>query len=144
MSSPNNPYNLGLFPSGTYIPFICDIAGITNANPALITTTIDHDFVVGNEVQFFIPNDWGMTQLNNLTGNVLSVPTVTEFTVSIDTTFFNKFVTPTPPPFVVIDPAQVAGIGDVNTGQLAPGGVLPVPNTVPGAFQNIPPNENLI
>lgn len=136
MASPLNRYNLGLFNSGTYSPIICDISTITNANPCTVTTNSIHSFVVGNEVQFFIPQEWGMTQLSNETGYVLSVITPTQFTVNIDTTLFNAFVTPTPPPFVVINTAQVAGIGDSNTGQLAPGGVLPVPNTVPGAFEN--------
>ena len=139
MGSPLTRYNLGLFNSGTYTPFICNLSAVTTSNPALVTTSITHSFVIGNEVQFFIPPQWGMRQLDQLTGYVLSIPAPNQFTVSIDTTFFDAFVIPTSPPFVVIEPAQVAGIGDSNTGQSAPGGVLPVPNTVPGAFENHPP-----
>jgi len=139
MSSPYTRYNLGLFNSGTYTPTIVNITNITQSNPAIITTSIDQTFVIGQEVQFFIPPQWGMSQLKNLTGYVLSINSPTEFTVNINTTLFDAFVTPTPPPFVVIDVPQVAGIGDQNTGTLSPGGIIANPNTIPGAFQNQPP-----
>ena len=139
MSSPNNRYNLGLFNSGTYTPQICDITAITQAASALVTTSIDHTFVVGQEVQFFIPSYWGMIQMNNQKGIVTSIPDADQFVVSINTSTFDAFVTPSPGQYVVIDPAQVAGIGDINTGTLSPGGVVANPNTIPGAFQNQPP-----
>lgn len=139
MASPLNRYNLGLFNSGTYTPFVCDIDDITQSNPVLVTTTDSHAFVVGNQVQFFIPPEWGMVQLNHLKGYVLSIPSDVEFTVDINTTLFNPFVTPVPATYVVIDPAQVAGIGDCNTGTSSPGGIPANPNTIPGAFQNQPP-----
>lgn len=132
-------YNFGLFDSGTYTPSICDIAAITQSVQALVTTSIDHTFVIGQEVQFFIPPQWGMIQLNKLKGYVLTIPDTDQFTVDIDTLFFDAFVVPSTPPYVVIDPAQVAGIGDYNYGKLSPGGVVQLPLTIPGAFQNFPP-----
>ncbi len=136
MASPLNRYNLGLFNSGTYTPGVLDLSNVSKANPATVTTTENHSYVVSQEVQFFIPQQWGMRQLNTLTGYVLSVPTPTTFTVNIDTTFFDAFVTPTPPMYVVIDPAQVAAIGDANTGKFSVNGVLQVPQTIPGAYIN--------
>ncbi|CAB4126524.1 hypothetical protein UFOVP80_23 [uncultured Caudovirales phage] len=131
--------NLGFYNSGTYTPATINITGITNANPASITTAIAHSFVIGQEVQFFIPPQWGITQLNNQSGYVLSIPTSTSFTVDIDTSTYNVFITPSPATYVVIDKPQVAGIGDANFGQSSPGAVPPNPNTVPGAYQNQPP-----
>lgn len=139
MSSPYNRYNLGLFNSGTYSPHIVDIASISQSNSALVTTSIDHTFVIGQEVQFFIPPQYGMRQLNTLKGYIITIPATNEFTVNIDTTFFDAFVIPTHPAIIVIDPAQVAGIGDQNTGTLSPGGIPYYPNTIPGAYQNQPP-----
>jgi len=139
MGSPYNRYNLGLFNSGTYTPALNDIDAITQSNPALVTTIDNHNYVIGQEVQFFIPPQWGIRQLDQLTGYVLSIPALDEFTVSIDTTLFDAFVTPTPSAFIVIDPAQVMGIGDSNFGLNAPGGVVAVPQTIPGAFENQPP-----
>lgn len=134
-----NRYNLGLFNSGTYYPFICDLEHVTQAEIALVTTTEPHGFELGNTVQFFIPQQWGMRQLNGLKGVVIAIPSDDEIEVDINTSTFDAFTIPSPPAFVVIDPAQVAGIGDVNYGNLSPGGVPVQPMTVPGAFLNQPP-----
>ncbi len=136
MGSPLTRYNLGLFNSGTYTPFVCDIAAIVTGQNTLVTTSVNHAFVIGQEVQFFIPPVWGMIQLDQMTGYVTAIPTSNEFTVNIDSLGFNAFIIPTPSPFVVITPAQVAGIGDFNTGTVSPGGIPSNPNTIPGAFQN--------
>jgi hypothetical protein len=140
LGSPLNPYNLGLFNSGIYTPGIQYIESITNAQNALVTTTADHSYVVGQSVQFFIPPQWGIRQLNQRKGVVLTVPTDTTFTVNINTTTFDAFITPSPAPYIVIDTPQVAAVGDFNNGKLAVNGVLQQPNTVPGAFINTPPN----
>jgi len=134
-----NRYNLGLFNSGTYYPFICDLEAVTQAEIVVVTTTEPHGFEVGNTVRFFVPPEWGMRQLNGLKGTVLAIPSDDQIEVDIDTSNFDPFTTPTPPPFVVIDPAQVAGTGDVNFGNLSPGGIPVLPLTVPGAFLNQPP-----
>lgn len=136
MASPLNPYNLGLFNSGTYSPFICNISAITQSQTATITTSIDHGFVVGNQIQCFVPAQWGMRQLNNVKGYVTAVPSATQITTNINTQSFDPFVIPMTTTSTI---AQVAGIGDSNTGNAAPGGVLPLPNTPPGAFENQPP-----
>jgi hypothetical protein len=134
-----NRYNLGLFNSGTYTPTIEEIENISQSNPALITTAVDHTYVVNQQVQFFMPPQCGMIQLDKMKGYILDIPTADTFTVNIDTSHFDAFVTPTPPAFVVIETPQVAGIGDANYGELAPGGVLPTPQQIPGNFINHPP-----
>jgi hypothetical protein len=140
MGSPLTRYNLGLFNSGIYTPGNNNVIAVTQSNPATVTTSLPHNYVFGQQVQFLIPPQWGMRQLNMLTGYVLSVPTPTTFTVNIDTTLFDAFVVPTQHPPAVIQSAQVAAIGDFNSGTLAPGGVLPLPQTIPGAYINTPPN----
>lgn len=134
-----NRNNLGLYNSGTYNPFVCDIASISQAAKAVIETSEAHGFEIGNTVQFFIPTEYGMRQLNGLKGTVLAIPVDTQIEVNVDTTTFDPFVLPTPIPLIVIDPAQVAGIGDFNYGNLSPGGRPVLPITVPGAFLNQPP-----
>lgn len=136
MSTNLDRFNFGLFNSGTYEPANEDIDDITQDAQAVVTTSIDHSFVVGNQVQFLIPPEWGMYQINRLKGFVISIPQSDEITVDIDTRAFDAFVTPTPPMFVVIDNAQVASVGDQNFGSLSPGGVVTLPNTIPGAYIN--------
>lgn len=139
MASPLNRFNLGLFNSGTYTPALHNINAISQSNPCLVETVDDHDYVINQEVQFFIPPQWGMRQLNQLKGYILTIPNPDEFTVNIDTSQFDAFVIPTPAAFVVIDDAVVVGIGDANYGQSSPGGVVPLPQTIPGAYENHPP-----
>jgi len=139
MSNSQTRYNLGLFNSGSYTPFLCDITAIVMGQTTLVTTSTSHGFVIGNEVQFFIPEQWGMIQLDERTGYISAIPASNQFVVNINTLGFNPFVTPSPPTYVVLNPAQVSGIGDSNTGTSSPGGIPNNPNTVPGAFQNQPP-----
>lgn len=127
------PLFLRHMPIQIYKPFICNIIAITQALNAVVTVSIAHGFTVGNQVQFFIPPRYGMSQINFMKAIVIALDTFT-VTVNINSTNFDPFSIPTPMPFVVLDLAQIAPIGDYNAGFLAPGGVQPVENFIPGAF----------
>ncbi len=129
-------YLFGLYNSGTYTPANENITAISLAASAVITTSTDHSFVVGNQVQFLIPPEWGIEQINGLKGFVTAIPQSDEITVDIDTRAFNAFITPVPAEFVVIDDPQVASVGDSNFGSSSPGGVVTLPHTVQGAYIN--------
>ena|SRR5271157_2638923 len=130
--------NHGLYNSGTYLPFVCNITAVTQAQQAVVTTAVNHSFLVGNEVTFQIPKQYGMRQLNGLNGSILSTTTNT-ITVNIDTTQFDAFSVPSVPATVVLDPAQVLAIGDTNSGYQEIGNVVPIPQTIPGSFYNTYP-----
>lgn len=120
-----------------YTPFVCDISAVASAGAdTLVTTAIDHAFVIGNLIRFQIPQQYGMRQLNQLEAYVISVPAANQLLMNIDTRAFDPFVIPTLPQFVVIDPAQTIPVGDANSGTLAPGGILSL-RTIPGAYQAI-------
>ena len=127
--------NEGLWNSGTYLPFRCDVTNVTQGQSTVVTTSVNHGFVVGNSVTFIIPKQWGIIQLNGMKGFVTSI-TANTLTVNIDSTFFDAFVTPTVTSPTVIDNAQVLCVGDANSGTLSPGSVFAKPNTVPGAYYN--------
>ncbi len=136
MSTNLDQYLFGLYNSGTYSPANENITGVSLAAAAVVTTATDHSFVVGNQVQFLIPPEWGIEQLNGLKGFVTAIPQSDEITVNIDTRAFNAFITPAPPAFVVIDNPQVASVGDSNFGSSSPGGVVVLPHTIQGAYTN--------
>ena len=130
--------NQGLYNSGTYIPFTCDITAITpSSQTTIVTTSVDHGFIVGNQVQFLIPVQWGIQQMNGLKGYVLSF-TPDTITVNIDSTFFDSFVTPSVSLPVVIDIPQVIPIGDGNVGYITPNVSKPALQ-IPGTFRNTYP-----
>lgn len=129
--------NGGLWNSGTYYPFVCDISAVTQAQNAVVTTTVNHGFVVGNLVSFNIPKEYGMRQLNAVTGVVLSVTSNT-VTTDINTLNFDAFTVPSVPSYQVLDPAQILPAGDTNTGYTTTN-VLNPALQIPGTFRNTYP-----
>lgn len=71
------------------------ITAITNAYPALVTTSFAHQYITGMKVRLKIPFGYGMAQANQQTGFITIVNT-TQFTLNLDTTSFDNFVIPAP------------------------------------------------
>ena len=110
--------------SGPISPYILPsmriVAGITNANPAAVTTLTTHQYISGTIVRLYVPITYGMFQADKLQGEI-TVTGPTTFTIDLDTTAFDVFVDPTP----VYDPnanpqprqalySMVCPIGEVN------------------------------
>ena len=110
-----------------YFPGQSFISNITTGTTTTIDTTDAHNFVVGQEVAFRIPNAWGTTQLNSLPntlvpgspvyGYVISVTDYNTVIVNIDSsamTAFNSNQTVASVPGLSYP--QIVAVGDVNTG----------------------------
>jgi hypothetical protein len=82
------------------------IDSITNANPAVVTTIVDHGYVAGMDVTFLIPNQFKMVQLNGVNAQVLSVTNNT-LTINLDTTNFSVFSYPSPLPSAYTPPSVI-------------------------------------
>lgn len=96
------------------IPMFLNITAITNSYPCQLTTSTSNIYIIGQLVRFSVPSDYGMFQINGLTGQIVSVdPTNLIFNINIDTTQFDPFVTPTPGPFVP-QPATLSPAGSRN------------------------------
>jgi hypothetical protein len=95
-------------PSPIFQPANRQIASITQEPQALTTTTFAHNYIVGTIVRFFLPNGYGMDQLNLQTGTIVTIPSPTTFTVNIDTSNYNPFMIPASP----VQFAQVTAIGE--------------------------------
>lgn len=97
------------------------ITNITNGNPATVTTSFAHGYSTGLIVRLIVPSGYGMDQANQLTGDITVVDTL-NFTIDIDTTLFQPFVTPGSP----TQYPQVVPVGEINsTVYLALKNVLP-------------------
>ncbi len=110
-----------------YVPQDNVITGLTLAATTTVTTSMYHNFEVGQEVAFRIPPQWGTTQLNSLPntvipgspiyGYVVSVTDNWTFVVNINSSAYTAFNTnPSSPNIVGLTYAQVLAVGDVNTG----------------------------
>jgi len=110
-----------------YIPELCYITSITKAAKAVITTSFNHNFVVGQQVGFTVPSAWGMTQMDSSvyvqSSNgipqqaYVTAVTASTITVNIDSTAFTTFAYPTSATAGLgLTFPQVYAIGDQNTG----------------------------
>jgi hypothetical protein len=97
------------------------ITNITNGNPSTITTSFAHGYSTGLVVRLIIPLGYGMEQVNHMFSDITVVDTL-NFTIDLDTTLFQPFVTPDNP----TQYPQVVPIGEINdTVYLATKNVLP-------------------
>lgn len=69
------------------------ITAITTSNPAIVTVEEANNYIAKQLVCFSVPNDYGMFQINGKTAEILEIDGQ-NFTVSIDATQFDPFVTP--------------------------------------------------
>jgi len=128
-----------------YFPGVAFISAITLGATTTIDTAEAHNFVVGQEVAFRIPSQWGTVELNSLPnlltpgapayGYVIAVTDYNTVVVSIDSsayTAFNSNQTVASVPGLSFP--QIVAVGDVNTGgvQISSGSVLyPPPQYMP-------------
>lgn len=106
------------------------ISSITQAYPAVVTTVNNHNYPAGVNVTFLIPNQFGMTQLNNLNVQVISV-TDNTLTINIDTTGFTPFAYPSPLPNAYTPPSVVPN----SSGKYLP--PLPLPHGNQNSFEGV-------
>lgn len=95
------------------------IISITNANPAVVTTSFDgvnpgnNNYVTGTIVRLNIPIAFGMQQANQQFAPI-TVITSSTFSIALDTTLFDTFAVPSPLPPHLVSFAQATPIGEVN------------------------------
>jgi hypothetical protein len=100
-------------PNPIYQPAMRLIASITNANPAVVTTTFANQYKNGLIVRLDIPTACGMQQANGMTGAITIIDD-TSFYIAIDTTLFDTFAIPVSPPNRENICAQVVPVGEIN------------------------------
>jgi hypothetical protein len=86
------------------------ITAITNGFPALVTTTFAHNYQTGLIVRLDIPEEYGMSQANQLFGPITRID-ATNFSIEIDTTNFDPFLVPVPA--LIFTQPQAVPIGQV-------------------------------
>ena len=86
------------------------IANITAANPAVVTTLVDHGYIAGEVVRINVPLGCGMTQISGLLATITAV-TANTFTTNIDSSAFTAFNFPLPAA-VPFTPAEVSPVGE--------------------------------
>ncbi len=121
-----------------FAPSVYFIDGITLGLTTIVTTATTHNYVIGQLVRLHIPPTYGTRQLNQQKAFVISIPSSTEVTLDIDSTYYNSFILnpsygPTKP--------QICAIGDINSGAINISGRIQNITNIPGSFINTSPIE---
>ena len=124
-------------PSGAYVkkvlyPFLYPpqdnfISAVTTGSTTTVTTTMYHNFVVGQEIAFRIPPQWGIIQLNSLPNNLIPgqpiygvVTSLTDnwtFVCNINSSAYTAYTSNIAVANVPgLSFPQVLSVGDFNTG----------------------------
>ncbi len=101
-------------PGTLVIPGSLLISNMTNAYQ-MVVTIVDsavNSYVVGQLVRFTVPKNYGMIQANGLTGEITNINAL-DFTVAIDSTYFDVFTVP-PTLSAVEKPASLSPAGSRN------------------------------
>jgi hypothetical protein len=96
-------------------PAMRTILAIVKGFPTRIETDIPNQYKVGIIVRINIPPNFGMFQINQMTGTILSIISPTRFSIDIDSTNFDSFVEPPENPGHNYTPAYVTPFGEVNS-----------------------------
>lgn len=109
---------IGADPTTYFFPALREIAAITQAFPASVTTTFAHSYIDGIILRLYVPAAYGMTQANLQSGTI-NVTSPTTFTIDIDTRSYDPFVVPAYNPNYISSPAQCVPYGEQNDTLLA-------------------------
>lgn len=120
-----------------YQPRSFDISNIALGVSTTVTTSVNHDYVIGQLIRLLIPSTYGSFQLNQQQGYVISIPAPNQVVVNIDSSHnINAFIAnpsygPTLP--------QILALGDINTGVINAQGRSSTGTFIPGSFIDISP-----
>lgn len=135
VSNPTPPFQNPPIEPQFFKPSQFFISNISLGVTTTVTTTVNHNYVIGNEIRLLLPSGSGCRQLNEVKGFVLSVPAANQIELSINSSMnvdsFLVSSNPTQPQTVIV--------GDINTGAVNSSGRSPVSTFIPGSFQNISP-----
>lgn len=131
---PVSPYNNVPINAQYYEPSQFFISAIALGQTTLVTTTVDHNYVVGQSVRLVIPYFNGTSQLNEQQGLVISIPNTNQVIINIDSSRYSLFKTSTYP-----TQPQILAIGDINSGNINTSGNVNTGTFIPGSFINISP-----
>lgn len=113
----------------SFQPAMRQIAAVTNANPAVVTTTFAHNYKTGTIIRLDITHGHGMAQANQQFGPIM-ILSPTSFTIGIDTTQYDTFFIPSPlppryTPSQTLAIAEIASILTAAEQNVLPHNVLP-------------------
>lgn len=134
ISYPIPPYSNVPINAQYYQPQRFVITAVTQGPTTTITTSVDQDFVIGQLVRLIIPPPYGIRQINEQQGYVISIPSPTQVVLNIDSSFMDPFTSSS-----FTTQPQIIPIGDILNGMQNASGRRNNSTFIPGSFINISP-----
>lgn len=131
---PTPPYNNPPIAPYNYQPSQFYISNISLGQTTTVTTTANHNYVIGQLCRLLIPFGFGCTNLNEMTGYVISIPSADEVVLNLNSVGITPFQTQT-----YANQPQILAVGSINTGAINANGINSTLTYVPGSFINISP-----
>jgi len=118
-----------------YKPSRFVITNILLGQTTIITTSVSHNYVLGQLIRLIIPSSYGTRQLNDRQGYVISKLSSTQVEVDIYSSGMDEYIagSGTTKP-------QILAIGNIANGDTNDSGRTFNATAIPGSFQNISPN----
>jgi hypothetical protein len=140
ISFPVPPYSNPPIEPQNFQPSQFVITAISFGVNTTVTTSVNHNYVVGQLTRLLIPSKYGSQILNEQIGYVISIPAANQVVLTINSTNSDPFISsPTFLPFQSKTLPQIVAVGDINSGIISSTGrILPTTN-IPGSFINISP-----
>jgi hypothetical protein len=135
ISFPIPPYSNVPIQPQNFQPSVFFISNISLGFTTTITTTVNHNYVIGQEIRLLIPNGFGCTALNEQTGFIINIPAPNQLTINLSSIGVSAF---TPNSQLKTQPQTIA-VGSINTGAINANGLSPTSTIIPGSFINISP-----
>lgn len=140
ISYPTPPYSNPAIQPQFYQPQVFDISAIDLGYQTIITTSVSHDYVIGQLVRLLIPSKYGSRLLNEQKGYVISIPAANQVMLDISSFGVDSFIpSPTFLPYQSQTLPQIVAVGDINSGPINIHGRSPTQTFIDGSFINISP-----
>lgn len=128
----NPPINPQYYQPSRFVITAIDMNYLTT-----VTTSVPHNYVVGQMVRLLIPQYWGATQLNFRQGLVLTIPAANQVILDINSMGDTPLMAP-----IYVDNSknnlpQIIAIGDVNSGRINASGRVQQGTYILGSFIDI-------
>lgn len=117
-----------------YEPSRFKITNIVLGATTTVTTSVDHNYIIGQQCRLLVPESFGCSQLNGQTGYVIEIPAANEVVLNIYSVGGNPFTSSS-----ATTPPQILAIGDIIQGAINQNGRQNNGTYVPGSFINISP-----
>ncbi len=126
--------------SDFYQPSRFVISNITFGQTTTVTTSVDHNYVISQQVRLIFPPKYGCSQLNEAFGYVISIPEANQVVININSVGTDAFVaSPVFLPTQTRTQPQILAIGDISSGPINSSGRIQNITYIPGSFINISP-----